>query len=130
MSRLKPPVAPANDEGVRKSVDLSRHRGFGGDKKIFLDMIASKRAQNDSSHLNLAEFSKVFGVKDKQLAKDLFRAFDLNGDGTVTLEELNTMADLLEKGDPNAKVDCTLMSSANMLPRLLILFLSSALQSI
>lgn len=86
-------------------MEISRHRGFGGDKKVFLEIIAEKRRQGTATELNLAEFKKVFGIKDKQLAQDLFRVFDANGGGTVTLEELKDMADLLERGDPHAKVD-------------------------
>lgn len=102
-------VDPAleRDDGVRASVELSRHRGFGGDKKVFLEIIAAKRKQGNASELNLQEFSKVFGIKDKQLAQDLFRAFDVNGSGTVTLDELKQMADLLDKGDPATKVERT-----------------------
>lgn len=98
-------VKEPEDASVRQSVELSRHRGFGGDKKLFLQLIAAKRSQNNATELNLQEFSKVFAIKDKQLAQDLFRAFDTNGDGNVTLEELKLMADLLEKGDPQARID-------------------------
>ena len=93
---------------MRKSVELARHRGFGGDKKLFLEIISGKHDKNKL--LTLQEFTRVFGIKDKQLATDLFHAFDSEGSGTVNLDELTSMADLLEKGDPNAKVDCALLS--------------------
>lgn len=108
-------AAEKEDESVRASVEISRHRGFGGDKKVFLEIIAEKRRQGTATELNLAEFKKVFGIKDKQLAQDLFRVFDANGGGTVTLEELKSMADLLERGDPQAKVDCTFCISGHVL---------------
>jgi hypothetical protein len=101
-------VSSEDDRVVRQSIDLSRHKGFGGDKKLFLEIISKKRSENQadgSESLTFPEFKKVFGIKDNQLAQDLFRAFDLDGSGKITLDELQSMADLLAKGDPISRVD-------------------------